>query len=504
MTRGGFAAGSALIEGITPYTVRRISVGDAIQGRDWPATIDADRLKAYGDFESLVTSQPWEVFDRLTLRPGQEERVVLSVALPELLCNVWADGLYGESAPEITFPADATRDTWDAIWSDNGGDDVLGWEATFATAMRGTGVIHVFREDDGRVRLEPISPGIYFPQLRNGSSRDVEAVRLAWEEDRADPDSDRSEIWQIKRLYQLDGEQLVVTTLERKSGSSTGFAVVDEERPEGVDFLPFVDTHAKRWDGRYWGISELARSMSLFAEIDQRWSQIGEILDYHGDPMLQVPASMLSGSTLAKGNQRALGLRDPREAYVARYITFDGKVADQIATIEKLVSTILLTNEVEEAYFGQIEGGSPSGTALRLRLQNYVKKVGRWERKDDERLRRLADLALRLADVTEAEARIPKIDRGSPLPADEEQEGRVLQSWQKAGLLSRKTTLRLSRLVDDPEEELRAIDADQPAPGSAQGLPAPDTRPGLEAAGVTVGSVIGAAADTSAALPPGV
>jgi hypothetical protein len=497
--RGGFASGSAIVQGITPYVARQITIPGQLEPRDWPPFVDHERLSAYEDCEALVEARPWDAFDRLQLRTDQSERVVLAMALPELLCNVWADALYGENAPEVDFAADTTRETWDRIWSDNGGADVLGWEETFSTAMRGTGVVHVYRDDDEQVQLEPISPALYFPRLKPGSARIVEGVRLAWEEDRADPDAAQADTWHVKKTYELVGGQLEVATMERRANAQTAFREIERVTMEGVDFVPFVETHAKRWTGRYWGVSELTRSMSLFAEVDARLSQISEILDYHGDPMLQVPASVLMGGELAKGNQRVIGLRDDKQTYMARYITFDGMISQQLAEVDSIISKILLVNEVEEAYFGQIEGGSPSGTALRLRLQNYVKKAGRWQRKDGARLEQLADFALRLEDPgLDEEARRAVITFGSPLPADEEQEARIEAGLVSAGLSTRKTAITRLRRVEDVDAELAAIDADQAAPGSDQGLPLP-AAPGLAEAGLGVGTIIG----TGGALPPG-
>lgn len=481
--RSGFISGQPIVEGMTPYMIRSISVPGAATN-DWPPHVDRDRLASYDDYTALIENRPTDVFARLQLRTDQVTRIVLALALPELVCNVWADALWGENVPGITFDQDTTLELWDGIWRDNGGDDELGWQAIFGAAFSGTGVDHVYRDDDGTVRIETISPAIYFPTLRPGSSRQIETVTLAWEEDRPEGSGAALKAWQVRKDYELDGEQLVITSRERKSGE-TGWRPAGELRPDGVDFLPFVDYHAKRWRGRFWGVSELARNMSLFSEIDAALSRLGTTLDYHGEPTLQVPASVLFGGTLTKGADRVIGIRDPAEADIARYITFDGQLDTQIAEIEKVIDLVLLTSEIQKAYVGDADGGSPSGTALRLKLQGYLKKVGRWTRVDADRIRRDADLGLRLADPgLSEEQRIPKYTSGNPLPIDDEQEVRILSMMLGDGTISRETYMEQTRRFDDVAEELKKIDdeAGQTAPTSGFGLPTgiPITVPGLQ------------------------
>lgn len=489
----GYIVGQPIVEGLTPYTVRRITVPGGDSG-DWPPDIDANRLARYADYEALIENRPEDVFtSRLGLRPEQVERLLLAVGLPELICNVWADGLYGENAPGITFPRDDVTELWREIWDANGGDDVLGWEAIFGTAMSGTGVEHVYRDDDDVVHIESISPSIFFPRLKRGSSRTVEAVVLAWEEERAKPGSDsQTDTYQIRKTYEVSGGQLEIVTSERRA-TERGWREVDRLEPDGVDFLPFVDMHAKRWRGRYWGMSELARGYSLFGELSATASRIATVLDYHGEPTLQVPASVLFGGVLPKGADRVIGIRNPADAEIARYIEFTGQLDQQFAEIDKTIALVLLTSEIERSYVGEGEPGqAASGTSLRLRLQGTVKKWGRWQRKDEERIRRLADIALRLSDDSLSdEDRTPKYQAGSPLPIDDEQEVRILSIMLNDGTISRKSYMRATRRFDDVEEEIEQIEQEQSetAPTSGFGLPA----------GVPV---VGAPAGLTAATPP--
>lgn len=466
--------GSPIVAGITPYTLARNilpSVGSA-QSKEWPPSLDGERLDLYRDFEALIENRPHDVstFENLRLSEGQETKIAIALALPELLCNVWADAVWGEGdAITIEFKDDAMATKWEAVAKAND-LPTLGWESVFGAAFSGTSVFRIGRDERNldsigtEIRIEEISPSIYFPALRAGSAREVEAVALAWEEDRGD---DKVEVWQIKELHEVVRGQYVITKYERKGTEGGSFHRVGEPKaPTGMNFLPFVDLHAKRWRGRFWGVSELSRNMSLFDEIDNTLSNIAEVLEYHGKPVLQVPASVLVGDKLFKGVDRAIGIRNPQEAEVARYITFDGLISDQLASLSKNLELALLVSEVPWTYFGVTEGGADTGVAMRLRLQNYLKKAGRWNRAQDHALDRLTDMVGRIDDsaaggkLTRAERTIAEITHGSPLPADDEQEARIEQGLVEARLSSRKTSITRLRRVKDVDEEIAEIDAD--------------------------------------------
>lgn len=480
--------GSPVVMGLTPYTLTKIAPPGA--SVDWPPFVDSERLKRYAEYEALIENEANEVFERLGLAPGQQETISIALALPELIVNVWADALYGENSPDVTFEDDTVRDQFDAIWSGNGDDDVLGWEAIFAAGMSGTGVLRLFRDDDEVVKVEEIDPATYFPILKVGSSREIEAVDLAWIEDRGS--DEKAELWEVKERYDLEAGHLRITRQERRQGA-TEFRAVKEENVQDVPFLPFVDTHAKRWRGRYWGISELARNMSVFDEIDATLSNIARILEYHGAPVLQVPRGWMFGGVLSKGTDRVYGVNRAEDKDIARYITYDGQIDASIKHLDGLISKALLVSEINEVYFGKTEGSADSGVALRLRLQNYLKKVGRWQKKDEARLIALADKALFLDGVTDAAARVPTITFGSPLPIDELQESQITSGLIAAGLMSQRVAIRRLRTVDDIDEEIDAIKADKEAatvgaPVPLRALPTPEApRPaGLGAIGVPI------------------
>jgi hypothetical protein len=469
---GGYRA--PIVLSLTPY---RSTTFTPPSGRDdWPPTIEQERLDRYLAYEALVENKPWDVFASLRLTPDQMTKVVLAVALPELLCNVWADALYGsEEPPNVNFATSSTSDRWAEIWKANGGDDVLGWEGIFSTAFRGVGVwkLRRAREDEDRpeeIVIEEIVPSIYFPKTRR-DGRTLESVTLAYEEDRSEPGDDKTDVWQRKEEHTIEGGQYVIRYLTRPAKDARGGWIewLPEERPDGVDFLPFVETHAKRWSGRYWGMSELERNLTLFDEIDDRLSAIGEILDYHGSPILQVPKSTLFGGVFYKGADRTIGVANADEAGIARYVTYDAQASSQFGAVDKAIELAFLTSEVPPTYFGMLEGAVYSGSALRLRLQNYLKKAARWQRKDEARLHALIHHALRLDGFPEGDELVPEtVEYGDPLPADDLENSQIENSLFAGRLSSQETSIRRLRRVPpkDVPAEIARIDADQEKTGA--------------------------------------
>lgn len=480
--------GQPMVEAITPW--QRIGVLDRPDTRnDWPPTLDNDRIERYDEYEALIENRPQDIFDSLQLEQGQRTKIALALSLPELLCNVWADAIWSDP-PSLEWKDDSLRETWDDVWSANGSDD-LGWTSTFSAAFRGTSVLKLRRDEElaeltgHEIQIEEIHPGIFFPSLRKGSDRLIESVVIAYEENR---DEEKSDVWQLRQIHELGGDgKYVIRYEERKKGRTGGFRRVREEATD-LDFLPFVDFHAKRWSGRYWGVSELSRNMTFFDEIDNRWSEIAEVLEYHGKPMLQVPASVMRGGVLEKGADRAIGIRNAADAEVARYITYDGMISSQIAALDKLLEHILLTSEVAPTYFGFAEGTSLSGTALKLRLQNFVKKATRWQRLDTIRLRRLAKMVHRMEGKPDAE--LANVIHGEPLPVDDKERAEIERSLVGAGpLSSRLSAIKRLRNVEDAQEELDKIEDEEAESvsntSSARGGSPLPTPAGLRAAGIT-------------------
>jgi hypothetical protein len=488
-------AGAPLVWGLTPYTLLKpLDLSALIGAPDWAPYIDAERLAQYEAYEALVENRPWEVFDDLKLKGDQQSKIVIAMALPELVCNVWADSVWTDS-PSLEFKADRANARWETFAREND-IETAGWESVFGAAMRGTSVwkLHVDENDPiEQIRLDEIVPSIFFPRLKPGSDRTFVDVVLAWEEDRSAPD-EKPEWWQVREIHIVPSEsgRYTIVAQERRRpnrvNDASGWSTTSRTETR-IDFLPFLDLHGARWAGRYWGMSELARITSLVDEIDNRLSDIAEVLEYHGKPILQVPKSLMRNQTLELGADRAFGISDATLADVAKYITYDGKITEQLASLDKLLEVAFLTVETPRTYFGLgVEGAAVSGTSLRLQLQNYLKKAKRWQRREANRLRALGEFVMRIDGMSQEQARDSKVNDGSPLPADDEQEARIENLLTgNAVLSSRKTSIQKLRRVEDVDEEIAAIEAEQSA--ASQGAPA---APGItETTGIPVEGQVG-------------
>jgi hypothetical protein len=479
--------------GLTPYTLLPPQdMAGLVGATDWPPLIDEHRLEQYADYEALVENRPYDVFSDLKLKGDQKEKIVIALALPELICNVWADSVWTDP-PTVEFGSDEANDRFETFARENDIESA-GWESVFAAAMRGTSIwkLHVDESDPvEQIKLDEVVASIFFPRLKSGSDRVLDSVVLAWEEDRSDPGSSHPIYWHVREIHALNPQGFyAITEQERKrpSRADTGGWTTKKVTTTRIDFLPFLDLHGARWSGRYWGMSELARVTTLIDEIDNRLSDIAEVLEYHGKPILQVPKSLMRNQTLELGADRAFGIGDAALADVARYITYDGKVDDQIASLDKLIELAMLTVEAPMKYFGLgVEAGAVSGTSLRLQLQNYLKKAARWQRRETTRLRQLGEFVMRIDGKSQDIARDSKVNAGSPLPADDEQEARIENLLSgNAVLSSRKTSISKLRRVEDVDEEIALIEEEQSA--ASAGAP---TAPGLTDVGIPATGQVG-------------
>lgn len=478
-------AGAPLVWGLTPYTLLRPqNLADLVDLPDFAPIIDAERLDQYADYEALVENRPYEVFSDLQVKGDQRDKIVLALALPELVCNVWADSVWTDP-PTLEFGASTANDRWERFARENDIEQA-GWESVFAASMRGTSIWKLHVDEDEpfeQIRLDEVSAAIFFPTLKKGSDRVFDSVTLAWEEDRST--GAKPDFWQVREFHVLNeaGKYMIELQERRKSNRAGSWRRVSTDTTT-LDFIPFVDIHGARWSGRYWGMSELSRLSSVMDEIDNRLSDIAEVLEYHGKPILQVPKTLMRNLSLDLGADRAFGIGDPALADVARYITYDGKIDDQLASLDKLIELGMLVAECPLKYFGLgVEAGAVSGTSLRLQLQNYLKKAARWQRRETTRLRAIGEFVMRIDGMSQEQARDSKTNHGSPLPADDEQEARIENLLSgNAVLSSQKTSIRRLRRVDDVEEEIALIDSEKQAANAG----APTQAPGLGAAGVQV------------------
>lgn len=200
------------------------------------------------------------------------------------------------------------------------------------------------------------------------------------------------------------------------------------------------------------GLDDLTELRPLFDELNNRFSQISNILDKHSDPAMAIPYGLMDvdeqGRPIFKVSESKVFEISNTKDIIPQYITWNGQLQEAYTEINHLTNEILTVAEIPEVALGKSDSGTSgsSGIAVRMRMNSLLSKVKRKRMYYDDGLRKLILLAQLLehesgADV-DYEVTTPILTFTDGLPKDEtEQTSLYLQKTGGAKLLSQKTAM---------------------------------------------------------------
>jgi len=244
----------------------------------------------------------------------------------------------------------------------------------------------------------------------------------------------------------------------------------------GVDEFLFV-----HWPNykllRWWGQSDNAMVESLQNALNNRETQLNDVLDKHADPAMYGPQAFLDEEgnlRMSGGGGRYFGV-EPDEVPPS-YLTWDGHIEEVHAEIKRLYKAICDNAEVSMALTGMEEGGIESGRALMYRLIRSLAMKARKAEYLKSALEELIRTVQKLKvvfldgneeDITEEPMRdwegkvFPvEIKLKNNLPNDVEENVKMVAGLVSDGILSKKTALRiLAKYLEEiePEEEAKNL-----------------------------------------------
>ena len=150
-----------------------------------------------------------------------------------------------------------------------------------------------------------------------------------------------------------------------------------------------------------------------------------------------------------------------------QYITWDGQLTAAFQEISELMDMFYLTSETSRAAFGQLDAGQiTSGAALRRLMMAPLAKVNRIRLRFDPRLKDVIMTAAMLASVNGGQDAVPdsiSIEWRDGLPEDPAEQTTIVTQRYQAGLISRKSAIRVLDGGTDQEidAEVAAIEVDE-------------------------------------------
>ena len=202
----------------------------------------------------------------------------------------------------------------------------------------------------------------------------------------------------------------------------------------------------------------------MLDEINNRLSQIADILDKHSNPAMAVPSGLLSADE--DGNAQFRVAIDKvfevmgKDDVIPQYITWNGQLNEAFTELDKLVDLVLTISEIPAVALGKGDSGTSgsSGLAIKWRMNSILAKINRKKQYYNKGLRNVFYLAQKLEEalgISDYEITIPVLHFQDGLPKDEMEQANIMSiRTGGAKTLSQKSAVMM--LNDFTEEQAEA------------------------------------------------
>jgi len=456
----------------------------ALDFSTYPPKAHQERINTYQRFERLFLGQHKQVF-AVTPQPYRMKRYI-AANFAGLISRLSADLLFGEQPDFVAAQEnEAGQEALTQIVTRNG-LHTLNYESALSNSFRGDAVYKARwgkrtpQSEEPEAIIEEVPASIYFPELEEDDVRKVSRVTLAWvkrdpKEARRlylraevhEPGLIRHQLFDMgsapaitvsgsNAAISLGGKQLVqipLNTLE-------AYAELPEEEQTGLDHIPVSHVPNFRYGSRFWGISDYEGLESLFESLNNRVSQIDEVLDKHVAPKIVLPPGFVDrDGKIRFDRMETIELHAGDQP--PSYITWDAHLTAAFTQFDKLLDLLFMLSETAPSAFGLDKFGiAESGRALRLRLLRTLAKINRKRLYYDTALKQ-ALLTAQILDVTHGsggyEPAEPTIQWADGLPEDMVEMVEIEAQRLAAGNTSVESSVRRLDGPDAVEAEMQRI-----------------------------------------------
>ena len=225
-------------------------------------------------------------------------------------------------------------------------------------------------------------------------------------------------------------------------------------RANPYGFIPFVHIPNSRPANEYWGVSDLKDVIPLNRELNERMSDMADVIRFHADPPILFKGVM-EHSNLAVGPGTVWDIPEGAEVEL---LEWRGQAPAVQEHIERVMRALHDVAETPKSAFGD-SGRLLSGVALEIELQPLIQKTLRKRVWWSAGLRRRNRYILQIAEQKGLGSFAPyrsKVLWPPLLPTDNDAEVRNNVALVEAGLRSRRSAM--DRLGEEsPETELQLI-----------------------------------------------
>lgn len=459
-----------------------------VEGDYFPVPEQADRIEKYRRNEKLIKGDHHAIFSS-----KHKNDLYISANFAGLIVRKSADFLLGEKPVISSGKRDGSKEQkmLDRLVSTNNFHRLM-YQVALQAAGKGEGFVKIrygqeyggaFPEsyDPKRIIFEAVNPVKVYPQTSPLDANKVIAYHIA-EPIRVEGDKFHLYVESHFAGRIVYRRFTMVENMTLRNGDIVQFKI-KEELPEYFEVVntgvpvPLVVHVSNFNDGTTWeGQDDVSEHMALFDEINNRLTQVANILDKHADPPLAVPTGLLNVDeegqpyfNIAVNKVfEVLG----KEDIVPQYVTNSNPlINDAMKELEYTIDYLLATSEIPNMAVGLKDNGTSgnSGLAIKWRMNTLLAKINRKRHFMDDAMKRILmigqmlEIAVGIADYQLTE---PVIKFNDGLPQDEtELANRMAIRTNGSQTLSRKTALMLldGLTEEQADEEIKRIDEEKEA-----------------------------------------
>lgn len=432
------------------------------EGEYYPHPTHEARIERYKENKKLFMGDHLDVFNknRDKITHTQKELLYISVNLASIICKKSADFLFGESLQVSAGTSDESKEqkALDRL-TENNEMNIKNYESALANAYRGDSFykIRVGQEfngelppeiDEYKVIIEAQNAEYVFPETMFGDANKIRAYHIAVPErvdDGLHEIIDSEWILHVESHYagKIEYSKFHLRPIAMNTkGEITQFKI-GHEIPEarsaiatgvGVPLVVHVPNFAL--DDSWEGIDDITEHRSILDEINNRISQISDILDKHADAPIAVPIGTLredsNGNVVYNVAQEKVFEIAGKDDVIPQYITNQNPLVDQaFKELEMLIDLLLSVAEIPSVALGRNDSGTSgsSGLSIKWRMNSLLSKINRKRQYYEKGLKRVYLIAQMLENAVGIDTynvSIPKLKFKNGLPKDAMEEANIM------------------------------------------------------------------------------
>jgi SPP1 family phage portal protein len=451
-------------------------------GELYPPQAHNKRIRQYRMNKKVFKGLHNEVFKSSNLLPSHKDLLYVSVNLAGIICKKSADFLFGEELKVLAGKGEYSKEqeAFNRLMEENHLNIML-YENAISNAYAGDSFIKVRygqeyggelppELDEPKVIIENINPEYVFPETVSWDKNRIKCYHIAIplydeEEDKWSLTVEshyagkivysRYNIAPINFNMDNEPDRWAIQGID-ESASYEVMTGVNMPLVVHIPNLSIADT----WEG----LDDLTEILPLLDEINNRITQIADILDKHSNPAMAVPSGLLSADE--DGNAQFRVAVDKvfevmgKDDIVPSYITWNGQLNEAFSELDRLVDMVLMVAEIPAVALGKGDSGTSgsSGLAIKWRMNSILAKINRKKQYYSKGIKQVFYIAQKLEEalgIADYDITVPVLHFQDGLPKDEMEQANIMSvRTGGAKTLSQKSAVMILNNFTEEQAEL--------------------------------------------------